>query len=199
MVETIDPVVHGGRNRSYRSAVLLHALGATMSAALVGAVLATAGWAVGAPWGRAGPIVVIVVAVVYLLREALRLPVPLFDRRRQVPEWWRTFYSARTAAFLYGVGLGAGYFTYLTYGTFVVVSAAALVSGNPLLGALLTGPFGLARGLSVMVGRGRGTEDLMEALDRAAQGSWVRSANALVLALLVAAAVAALATGSSVS
>jgi Na+-driven multidrug efflux pump len=199
MVQTIDPVVHGGRNRSYLRAVFFHALGATTSATLVGAVLATAGWAMGAPWGRTGSIVVIVVALVYVLREALRLPVPLFDRRRQVPEWWRTFYSAHTAAFLYGVGLGAGYLTYLTYGTFVVVSAAALVSGNPLLGALLTGPFGLARGLSVMVGRGRGTEDLMEALDRAAQGSWVRSANALVLALLVAAAVAALATGSSVS
>jgi hypothetical protein len=199
MVETIDPVVHGGRNTSYRFAVFLHALGATLSAGLVGVVLATAGWAIGAPWGRIGSIIVAVVALVYMLREALKLPVPIFDRRRQVPEWWRTFYSVRTAAFLYGIGLGAGYFTYLTYGTFVVVSAAAFVSGNPVLGALLTAPFGLARGLSVALGRGRRTEDLIEGLDRAAQRSWVRTANAFVLALLGAAAAAGLATGSSVS
>ena len=38
----------------------------------------------------------------------------------------------RPAAFLYGVGLGVGFLTYLTHGTLVVVAVAAVASGRPL-------------------------------------------------------------------
>lgn len=191
MVETIAPVVHGGRNRSYRIAVALHSLGATLSAGLLGAFLGGLGGLAGAPWGRAGLVALAFIALLYALREALHLPLPLFDRRRQVPEWWRSFYSHRTAAWLYGVGLGAGFFTYLSYGTFVAVSAAALISGHPLVGALLSAPFGLARGLSVMIGHGDRDGDVLDRLERAAEGSWVRITNA---GALVALGIASLAT-----
>lgn len=185
MVETIAPVVHGGRNRSYRKAVALHVLGATMSAGLFGALLGILGDVVGGPWGAAGLLALAAVAFVYFLRESLGLPIPLFDRRRQVPEWWRTFYSRGTAALLYGLGLGAGFFTYLSYGTFVAVSAGAFLSGSPLAGALLGAPFGLARGFSVIAGR---RPDAVERLEGAVQGPGVRIANAGALALLGVAA-----------
>ena len=191
MVETIHPVVHGGRNRSYVTAVAIHALAAATSSALLGGLLGGIGAAAGAPWGSVGPGGLAFAALLYLLREAVGLPVPLLDRRRQVPEWWRTFYSAPTSALLYGLGLGAGYFTYLSHGTFVVVSAAALVSGNPWVGALLAAPFGLARGLSVAVGCATDTEAAVYRLEEIAQGSAVRVANAVAVALLgIAAAVA---------
>jgi hypothetical protein len=192
MVETIAPVVHGGRNRSYRTTVALHTLGATLSAAVLGALLGAAGALTGAPWGRGGLIALAVVAMLYAVREAFRLPLPLLDRRRQVPEWWRTFYSHTTAAFLYGVGLGAGFFTYLSYGTYVAVSAAAFISGRPLVGALLSAPFGLARGLSVIAGRDGADGEVVDRLERTAKGSSVRLANAGVLAALGLAAILSL-------
>jgi hypothetical protein len=90
-------------------------------------------------------------AAVYAARELAGLPVPVPERRRQVPEWWRTFFSPDAAAFLYGLGLGIGFLTFLRYGTLVVVAVAALASGDPVAGAALVLPFGLARALSVVV------------------------------------------------
>ena len=151
MVETISPVVHGGRRRSYAWTVLLHSIAATTAAAAVGGLLGLVGMGLRAPWGPASLWALVSVALLYMLREAFDIPVPVPDRHRQVPEWWRTFYSPAVAATLYGLGLGIGFLTFLSFGTYVVVAAAALFFGDPLTGALLCAPFGLARGLSVVV------------------------------------------------
>jgi hypothetical protein len=150
MVETITPVVHGGRNRSYSAAVALHVLSATLAAALVGALLGAAGRLLEAPWGVAGIVAAIAVSALYAARELLGIDIPLPGRKAQVPDWWRSFYSPPTTAIMYGAGLGAGFLTYPTYGTFTAVAVLATVSGDPLAGALLCAPFGLARGLSVL-------------------------------------------------
>ncbi len=149
MVETITPVVHGKNRRGYRQALALHAVGATLAAGAFGALLGAAGMVFGAPWGAPGSIMITVVAVVYALREigVVKLPVPA--RRRQVPSWWRTFYSPPVAALLYGLGLGVGFLTYLSFGTLVAVSAAALASGNASIGAAVMAPFGFARAVSL--------------------------------------------------
>ncbi len=149
MVETIAPVVYGSRAR-YAIAVGLHMLGATLAAALFGAVLGTLGLALGAPWGRAGLIVIAGGGVVYAAREALGLPIPIFDAKRQVPDWWRTFFAPHVTAFLYGAGLGIGFLTFLRHGTLVVVALAALVSGDPVTGVVLIAPFGFARALAAL-------------------------------------------------
>ena len=149
MVETIAPVVHGGRNRSYWTAIALHTLGAVLSAMLVGAFLGGAGALLGAPWGNTGLIALAFVALLYAARELFRLPIPLPDLDRQVPDWWRTFFSKNVAAFLYGVGLGIGFLTYLSFGTYVAVATGAFVSGGMGTGALICAAFGLARGLAI--------------------------------------------------
>jgi cytochrome c biogenesis protein CcdA len=177
MAETITPVVHGGRRRPYLEASALHVLGATATAALLGLALGATGALLRAPW-EATPLVVGAVAALYFLREAFGLPVPLPDRKRQVPEWWRTFYSPGVAAFLYGAGLGVGFLTYLSFGTFAAVMAAAIASGDPLTGALLCGAFGLARGLAVVVVTWNGPADL----DEVAGSSGPRLVNAAALA-----------------
>src|SRR5688500_3992693 len=115
MVETISPVVHGGRNRSYWSSIAMHVLGATLTATFFGGLLGGLGALAGGPWGRTGIIVIAIAALIYLLRETFRLPIPTFDRKQQVPEWWRTFYSKPVASLLYGLGLGVGFATYLTF------------------------------------------------------------------------------------
>src|SRR5215207_2833118 len=173
MVETITPVVHGGSRSRWGTSLALHAIGAAVAAAIVGSLLA-----------GAGALLVGAAAALYVARE-LGAPIPVPQLRRQVPDWWRTFFPPHVAAFLYGLGLGPAFLTYLGHGTVVVVSVAAFASGRPLLGAAMLAPFGLARGLGPVLAFGvRSPSDaaaLVERLDRSAsKGRW-RVANALSL------------------
>ena len=165
MVETIAPVVHGDRRSSYRLSLLIHALASTLAAAAVGAVAGGLGFLVGAPW-RWGWIVVAGIAFLYAIREATGLRVPIPDRHQQVPLWWRSFYSPRVTSFLYGFGLGIGYLTYLSFGTYVVVTAAAFASGEAVVGALISAPFGIGRAVSVALANARASEDRPSGIDR---------------------------------
>jgi hypothetical protein len=191
-VETITPVVHGGSRSRWGISLALHAIGAAAAAAIVGSLLAGAGALLGAPWGVPGAVLVAAAAALYVARE-LGTPVPVPQLRRQVPDWWRTFFPPHVAAFLYGLGLGPGFLTYLGHGTVVVVSVAAFASGRPLLGAAVLAPFGLARGLGPVLAFGvRSPSDaaaLVERLDRSAsKGRW-RVVNALALSMVLVATV----------
>ena len=181
MVETISPVVHGGRTKTYWLSIALHVLGATTASAAFGTLLGGIGDLVGAPWGSVGALLIAALAALYVLREAFGVPVPTFDRKKQVPEWWRTFYSKPVASLLYGLGLGVGFLTYLTFGTFVVVAAAAFASGDPLFGLLLSGAFGAARSLTVAIATGTDTMDAIEEPRIIATG---RFANEIALVLV---------------
>jgi Methylamine utilisation protein MauE len=192
MVETITPVVHGGSRERWGISLALHAIGAAVAAAIVGSLLAGAGALLGAPWGIPGALLVVAAAALYVARE-LGAPVPVPQLRRQVPDWWRTFFPPHLAAFLYGLGLGPGFLTYLGHGTMVVVSIAAFASGRPLLGAAVLAPFGLARGLGPVLAFGvRSPNDgaaLVERLDRSASKARWRVANALALSMVLVATV----------
>jgi Methylamine utilisation protein MauE len=200
MVETINPVVHGGRAGRWAGSVALHVTGAVASAGAFGAILAAAGSLLGAPWGGGGALLIALVTLLYLVREAavVPVPVPVPQLRKQVPQWWRTFFSLPVAAFLYGTGLGVGFLTYLTHGTLVVVAAAAAASGTPLVGAALVAPFGLARGLSVLVAaRARRPEEgsaLVARLARSASSPRWRAVHVVVLLAVGVAAAAMLPT-----
>ena len=189
MVTTIDPVVHGGRNRRYAVAIGLHVIGATVAASAFGAVLGGIGALFGGPWRTGGPIVVAAIATIYALREGVGAPIPVPDRHKQVPEWWRTFYSPPIASLLYGLGLGVGFLTFLTFGTFVAVSAGAVASASPLGGALICGPFGLARGLSVLIASRRGGERALNRLEQVGATPAPRLVNAAALVVVTTAAV----------
>jgi hypothetical protein len=194
MVETISPVVYGSRGR-WATAFVLHVIGATVTAALFGAVLGALGGLLDAPWGRAGAVVLAAAAVVYAFGELPRVTATVPQLRRQVPDWWREFFSWPVAAFLYGAGLGVGFFTYLSHGTLVVVSVAAIASGQAWVGALVVAPFGLVRGLSAARGAGVGTpqesQDLVDLLAssperRRAIANGVALTAVAVLAVVVA-------------
>src|SRR5215211_2537396 len=191
MVETITPVVHGGSRSRWAVSLAVHVMGATAAAAVFGSLLAGAGGLLGAPWGVAGVVLVAVVAAAYVARE-LGAPVPVPQLRRQVPDWWRTFFPPHLAAFLYGIGLGPGVLTYLGHGTMVAVSVAAVASGRPLVGAAVLAPFGLARGLGpVLAFDVRSPSDgatLVERLDRSASRARWRVANGVALSAVLVAA-----------
>jgi hypothetical protein len=187
MVETISPVGYGGRTGRWLAAVALDALGATATAAAFGGALGAVGALLHAPWGIAGLVATAALALAYAAREAFGLPLPVPAARRQVPDWWRSFFSWPVAALLYGAGLGIGFLTYLRNGGLVVVAAAAVASGRPAAGALIVGAFGLARGLSALVAWPvRTHDDGTELVDRLAARDperW-RRANAAALALV---------------
>jgi hypothetical protein len=193
MVETISPVVYGTRTR-WLGALALHAVGATATAAAFGALVAAAASALGAPWGRAGAVLLVAIAGAYLLREVAGVRVPVPQLRRQVPDWWRTYFGRPAAAFLYGAGLGVGFFTFLGHGTLLAVTVGAAVTGRPALGALVMAPFGLARGLSPLVSsRSREPEDGRRLVDRlSSMPDRPRAAlNGIALLAIVSAAAAA--------
>ena len=185
MVETITPVVHGRRS-AYILSITLHAIAATITAGATGALLGLGGMLLGAPWGTAGFVALVIVALLYAAREAVRLPIPLPNARRQVPEWWRTFFSPPVAATLYGAGLGVAFLTFLSFGTFVAVAVGAVVSGDPVLGALICAPFGLARAIAVaFVGMGRRDPgSTVTEIARVGSGAVPRAINALALATI---------------
>jgi hypothetical protein len=124
--------------------------------------------------------------------------VPVPQLRRQVPDWWRTFFPPHVAAFLYGVGLGPGFLTHLGHGTLVVVSVAAVASGHPLVGGALLAPFGLARGLGPVLAFGvRSPSDGAALVDRlgrsGSRGRW-RVANGVALVAVLVAALSTIRT-----
>src|SRR5438270_11782423 len=199
MVQTITPVVHGGGRARWMGSVAAHTLGTTVSAAALGAVLGGIGALAGAPWGRTGTVVVAVVAFVYAIRELARVPVPLPNLHRQVPEWWRAFFSPPVSSFLYGLGLGVGFVTYLSFGTLVAAAAVAVASGSPLTGLAIVAPFGLARGLSVLVAAPATSPGrvplVVDRLDALALSRVPRRVNGVALAGTAAVAVAGFAGG----
>jgi hypothetical protein len=193
MVETITPVVYGGRGR-WMGAVAVHAAAASTVAMVFGAALGWIGQRLGAPYGRPGLLVIGIAAVVYALSEHPRLRVPIPQMRRQVPDWWRTFFGRPVAAVLYGAGVGVGFATYLGHGTLVVVAVAAAATGRPALGALLMAPFGLVRGLTAAAAWGSATSDASRALvERLAstRETGRRVANAGALSAVAAGAILA--------
>jgi hypothetical protein len=188
MVQTINPVVHGGRGYKWGTTIALHAFGAVVSAGVFGATLGAVGSFLGAPWGRAGMLVVAGIAFLYAAREVFGLPIPIPDRRRQVPQWWRSTFSVNSAALLYGLGLGVGFLTYVKYGTLVAVSAVAVASGDPLAGAAVMMVFGLVRGLSVGVAWTADSiervQSVVDRLESLAEGRAPKAAHTLLLFLI---------------
>jgi hypothetical protein len=200
MVETITPMVHGGNRRKWGTAVGAHTLGAALSAGAFGAALGWIGAVLGAPWGVSGLALLTAAAAIYAARELYGLPIPVPEWRHQVPEHWRWRYPPLVASFLYGVGLGVGFLTHVRHGTLVVVALAAASTGDPLAGAAVMAPFGLVRGVSLVVTlAARSSEHLRgttERLDRVATSRGPRVANGAVLVALATVAAASAAAGA---
>jgi hypothetical protein len=188
MVETITPMVHGGSRARGAGAVAFHTVAATVVAGAFGGALGAVGRVAGAPWGGAWWPVLTLVAAAAASHELVATPFPIPQLRRQVPNWWRTFFGPYVAAALYGGALGVGFLTFVTRATLVVVASAAVASGEPLLGGFVMVPFGFARGIGA-VAAGAADPQIVGRLARVGSARWVAVVNAVAVAFVAVAAV----------
>jgi hypothetical protein len=180
MVETITPAVCGSRHR-HRIAVALFTAGALAASAVLGGLLGLVGGLLDRPWALGAAALLAVLAAA---REAgwIRIPVP--GAHRQVPERWRREWPLPAWSLGYGLGLGAGVFTYQPASTFWVAAAGSLALGNPATSAACMAAFGVGRAAMVILPArgGRDPEEAVEGMARHARG--MRRANAAALALV---------------
>ncbi len=132
--------------------VLAYTIAGCVSAVGVGAVIGTfgralAGGAVTAP----SLFFVAFLGLILAAREwgwmAFRLP----ERKLQTEKVWAHEFGFVTASAMWGLHIGLGFATRVTYGGFWVLVAVTLALGDPLYGALLMLVYWLGRTLPVWV------------------------------------------------
>lgn len=154
MVATICPVGDGTRsvgNRTLDAVVFL--LGCVGGGLIVGLSLASLGEFTVRPLMNDLSIaaVIAMVAALALALEVGGVKVELPALRRQVPATWRNLYGARLAAAGWGMQLGAGFLTYVTWPGFYVALVSTLFLGLPF-GPVILALYALLRGLQPLYG-----------------------------------------------
>jgi hypothetical protein len=161
MIGTIGSLVKETGNR-WPLAMALHAISALSTSMLFGALLALIGhfWALGTcgaagcvvsqDVGRSAALVIGGIAVSYAASDLgfFRLPRPVLMYAVPVT-WWRRW-QPYGAALLYGAALGVGVTTRIRFGSFYVICALCVASGNVTYGASLLGTFGVIRALALI-------------------------------------------------
>ena len=158
MVGTIVPAVSGqAEQRRGRLGLFYYALGLLVGGGLVGFLLGGIGTVVRKAiyWnGLQSWHVVLFVGILAVLggaSEVNLLKVPAPQSHWQVPRTWLTRWGYRTALFLYGLVLGAGFLTPIAgFSFYTIVLVLITVGPNLMLGPpLIFAAFALARALPV--------------------------------------------------
>lgn len=154
MIGTIIPTVCGNSSKHMTSRkpglLALHALGYVIGAIAAGAVVGMIGQFILMFFGTKPTASFVfkaigIVSVLYGLHELrfLRLPAP--QSRHQVPQQWRRQLRPSLMVFLYGLGLGPGFFTAIPTTSFYVLVVAVLLQADMVYGALAFAMYGLGR------------------------------------------------------
>lgn len=128
----------------------------TAAGALSGTAFAGAGAGVSALWSNATLPLAIglgAIAFVYALHELGYLRVPVPGRDWQVPVGWVRGGFYRSAA-IWGLIVGAGVFTRVTFAVVPILLAWLFVSGNVLYGTMAGALYGATRALSIYASAG---------------------------------------------
>lgn len=142
--------VGAGRPGRTAPAVVIFALTSSAGGALTFGGAALAGHALGLD-GHAAPALMAAALAAMAAVGDLRFAAVVPQIRRQVPEAVRWRLPLSGTAALYGLLLGLGFTTYLlTYAMWALV-AAALLLGDPVLGLVIGGAFGVGRAIPVLV------------------------------------------------
>jgi len=139
-------------HRQWLRCVLLYTGAGSLSALLIGALLGEVGRWVGGP--RIGATVFYFVGLSALLLAArewdcIRFHLP--ERKRQTERYWAHEFGFLGASAMWGLHIGFGFATRITYGGFWILVLIALAVGDPGYGALLMLVYWLGRASPVWI------------------------------------------------
>jgi hypothetical protein len=191
MLASITPLGERGRRSTWSVTVSAFALGATLSAALVGAALGALGsLVVGDALSSRARFVVLGFALAIAVGLEL-LPGRMPGPRRQVNERWLDEYRGWVYGLGFGAQLGLGVSTVVSSAATYVAILAALLTAGAGRGAVAFGCYGAVRGLTpLLAARIRHPDQLLTMHARLER--WRKPAGRLapaVLALLFVATV----------
>lgn len=165
MLASITPLGERGRGASWRRTVTAYVVASIVGGAAVGAALGAVGRLLhvqDSRWTLA------LAGVVALVAAALDIAGRLPTLRRQVDETWMNRYRDWVYGAGFGFQLGVGAMTIVTSASLYLTWLVELLTGDPALGALVGGAFGLSRAVPLMGTRRIATPDLL----RTAQRRW---------------------------
>jgi len=204
MLGSILPAVGGetraGARMRWLALAAVHAVGSTLAATLVGALLTGAARTLPDAWPveRAAWAGALVVAALYLPRSlGWTSGPPLVQSVAQVPQDWSWRFGPATTAWLYGVSLGSGVYTRVMTPAYYLLWLLPFAAGGAAWAIGAWALYGFSRSGHVWLlawqaeppnPMDRATE---LSLELAGHGGWVRKMSAAALA----ASAVALATG----
>lgn len=150
MISKVGPLVKAGERRQFLG---LHVLGGITGGALVGVLLGTIGLSLdllgSGSLSRSAAIVVPAALVGGALLDLRVVRLPHLSTSRQTPGYWPCALGHGPASFAWGFDLGLGVTTRTPHQALWGLLIAALLLGDPLLGALIMGAYGVARAIAV--------------------------------------------------
>ncbi|MGD6964379.1 hypothetical protein ACQCVB_19430 [Fictibacillus phosphorivorans] len=152
MIYVIRP--SGGRLKNWLSWLyqsLLYTFAAVLSSGFTGFIAATIGKTLNFDVLDWSLLIVGIISLLYGFKEVGLIKLPMPQRKWQVPISW-IINRKYTGAFFYGITIGAGYLTYITYSGFYVWVLLSMVLGNPVYGLLVGAIYGLGRSLPLIFG-----------------------------------------------
>jgi hypothetical protein len=154
MLASITPLGERGRQSTWGVTVAAFLLGALGGGAGVGALAGALGLlAVPASVGTGARLAVVAVAALIATGVDARAdPAP--GPRRQVNEQWLQRYRGWVYGVGFGAQLGIGICTVVSSAATYVALIAALMTRNPVSGAVILGCFGVVRGLTPLAAAG---------------------------------------------
>jgi hypothetical protein len=149
VIDTIGPRGHTGGRRITLAACVAFLPAAIAGGALTFGSLAALGDLLHGAGGRAAYLLAAGIALLAAILEVRGTRI-VPQIRRQLPEQWRRVMPMPLAAVLYGVLLGIGFTTFvLSFGVWAL-AGVSLAVGDPSLGLLVGGCFGLGRALPIL-------------------------------------------------
>src|SRR6478735_6425407 len=188
MLTSISPLGERARASRWWVTTTAYVVSSVVGGLALGLVASTLGSLLPASW-RSSPLAYVVVAVALVTGLLLDLGVAggrLPTWPRQVDQAWLGRYRGWVVGVGFGAQLGFGLVTIVTSATTYAVALLCLLSGDPAVGLVVGGPFGLVRALpSAFMGRVVTREQLWRVLagvERAAPTADVAARLALAAA-----------------
>lgn len=137
---------------AYVSSLLAYTAGALLSGTIVGGLLGAVGSYLSEMISERGAwLLLSAVGLAFASREfeLLRFPVPQWPR--QTNKVWGNRFGFTAAAWSWGVDLGSGLTTIVTYSGYWILVLAAVLKGDVVYGAVILAMFALGRVSSVVI------------------------------------------------